>query len=507
DIAFEGMFARFQRYARTQLLAARVSRAESEPSAPGAPFARPMQFPGLLPGQEGDAPEHAHCRHADAMAEQAVYALDVMDARGELEPGSPLAQQFVLDYLKDTVMHEVGHTLGLRHNFRASRVYTEAQLSDPEFTRANGTTGSVMEYNAINLPRPGAPAGVPFQMTLGPYDYWAIEYAYKPLPPGATPAAEEAQLQAVAARSNDPLLAFGTDEDAAFGVDAETIQFDLGADPLAFAGKRLDIARDLFLRQESRQLRPDRDYSVLRRSLAYALSDATRALGVLIRQLGGLRTLRDHPGSGRDPIEPVPAAVQRQAFDSVARAVFAADGFRVTPALQRRLAPDYLDRGEMPGLPTDYNVPQRLLGLQRAVLDYLMSDQLANRLIDANDKVDGGGDVFRPAEIYQRLTRDLWSELGTGVSVSQARRELQRDHVNRLSFAVLRPTPGARADARGALRTEAQGLLARMDAALLARPAGKAGPASMDEATRTHLADSAESLRQSLAAKLPRAGI
>jgi hypothetical protein len=115
-----------------------------------------------------------------------VYALDVMDARGELEPGSPLAQQFVLDYLKDTVMHEVGHTLGLRHNFRASRVYTEAQLSDPEFTRANGTTGSVMEYNAINLPRPGAPAGVPFQMTLGPYDYWAIEYAYKPLPPVAS---------------------------------------------------------------------------------------------------------------------------------------------------------------------------------------------------------------------------------------------------------------------------------------------------------------------------------
>ena len=271
---------------------------------------------------------------------------------------------------------------------------------------------------------------------------------------------------------------------------------------------RLDIARDLFLRQESRQLPPDRDYSVLRRSLNYALGDATRALGVLIRQLGGLRTLRDYPGSGRDPIEPVPVAVQREAFDAVARAVFAADGFRVTPALQRRLAPDYLDRGEIPGLPTDYNVPQRLLDLQRAVLAYLMSDQLANRLIDANDKLDSGGDAFQLSDIYQRLTRDLWSELGTSVSVSQARRELQRDHVNRLSFAVLRPTPGARADARGALRKEALALLARLDAATAARPAGpRAGATAMDDATRTHLADSAESLRQSLAAKLPRAGI
>ena len=50
-------------------------------------------------------------------------------------------------------MHEVGHTLGLRHNFRASRVYTQQQLADPAFTRANGITGSVMEYAPINLTR------------------------------------------------------------------------------------------------------------------------------------------------------------------------------------------------------------------------------------------------------------------------------------------------------------------------------------------------------------------
>jgi hypothetical protein len=509
DIAFEGMFARAQRYARSQLLTASAARAAvTQPLAAvgtgaGAvppPFAQPFVLPGLLPGQEGPLPDgHAWCRHADAMAEQASYALDLMEARGDLEPGSPLAQQFVLDYVKDTVMHEVGHALGLRHNFRASRVYSEAQLSDPEFTRAHGTTGSVMEYNAVNLARPGRGGGVPFQLTIGPYDYWAIEYAYKPLPAGGTAADEEQMLQAVASRSHEPLLAFGTDEDALFGIDAETIQFDLGADPLAFASKRLDIARELFQRQETRQLPSERDYSVLRRSLNYALNDATRAIGVLVRQLGGLRTLRDFPGSGRDPIEPVPAGVQRESFEHITRAVFAVDGFRVSPALQRRLAPDFLDRGEIPGLPTDYNVPQRLLALQRAVLAYLLSDQLANRLMDANDKVDDGGQTFDLAEIYQRLGRELWSELADGAGVSRARRELQRDHVNRLAFAVLRPTPGARADARGYLRKEAQSLLTRLELALR-RKGG-------DEATRSHLLDSADSLRQALAAQLPRGGI
>lgn len=534
DIAFEGLFARAQRYARTQLMAARAAgaaaaaggqvappdgEAAAATTAFGAPafatpaFATPAFAPppfaapplamapgAAAPGRAGQ-PGHEWCLHGDALAEQTLYALDLMAVQADLPPDSPLAQQFVLDYLKDTVMHEVGHALGLRHNFRASRIYTEAQLADAEFTRAYGTTGSVMEYNAVNLARPGRSGGVPFQTTLGPYDYWAIEYGYKPLPAGSTPAAEAALLQAVAARSAAPELAFGTDEDVAFGLDAETIQFDLGADPLAFASKRLDIARDLFRRQEGRDLPPEQDYSVLRRSLQFALNDGTRALAVLARQLGGLRTLRDHPGSGRDPLQPVATAVQRQAFELMLDAVFSDKAFRVTPALQRRLAPDYLDRGEFAGLPTDYNVPQRLLDLQRAVLAYLLSDQLATRLADAGDKLDAGQPPFAVAEVYRRLGQELWAELDNGRSVPQARRDLQRDHLNRLAFAVLRPSPAARADARSAQRREAQALLTRLEAAAARRGAGA------DDATRHHLADCLDTLRRALRAELPRAGL
>ena len=87
----------------------------------------------------------------------------MLEARGDLEPGSPEAEAFVDAYLKDVTMHEVGHTLGLRHNFRASRVYTQQQLADPAFTRAHGITGSVMEYAPINLARPWQQAGTAFQ--------------------------------------------------------------------------------------------------------------------------------------------------------------------------------------------------------------------------------------------------------------------------------------------------------------------------------------------------------
>jgi len=486
DIAFEGMSARSVRGLRSQVLGA----AAGGFAKPFAPFELPAAA-----GQLPDHDDHQRCQYGALAAEQLGYALDVLEARGELDPDSPAAQNFVLDYVRDSIMHEVGHALGLRHNFRASRVYTEAQLADPEFTKANGTTGSVMEYNAVNLPAPGQRGGTPFMSTLGPYDYWAVEYAYKPLPPGTTPEQERAALQAIASRSSEPLLAYGTDEDSFFGIDPETIQLDLGNDPIAFAAKRIAIARDLFQRQETRELSPQRDYAVLRRSLGFAIGDVARAVGVLVRQIGGVRTLRDFPGSGRDPLVPVAAPVQRAALDLIAGAVLAPDALALSAPLQRRLAPDFLDRAEM-GLPTDFSVPQRLFELQRAVLGYLMSEAVAARILDSVGKFDRPQEAFQLRELYARLQQDVWSELGRTGSVAPQRRELQREHVNRLALLVLRP--GTRADARGALREQARALLP-----LLTKAARRAS----DAETRAHLADSADTLRQALAAPLLRGGL
>jgi hypothetical protein len=513
DIAFEGMSARSVRGLRAQVLGARALAASpgGVPAAvDGKPagFAAPYQLPpdiaaawGLsaLNGDAAHAADPRLCLHATLAAEQMGYAMDVLEARGELDPDSPVAQQFVLDYVKDSIMHEVGHALGLRHNFRASRIYTEAQLADVEFTRANGTTGSVMEYNPVNLARPGAPTVIPFQTTLGPYDYWAIEYAYRPIPEGTTPEAERAELQKIAARSNDPKLAFGTDEDAFIALDPETLQLDLGSDPIAFAAKRLEIARDLFKRQETRPLPADRDYAVLRRSINYALSDAIRAVGVLVRQIGGVRTLRDYPGSGRDPLTPVPAKVQREALDLISKAVLTPEGLTISPALQRRLAPDYLDRAEVALGSTEYQLPERLLGLQSAVLGYFMSDVIASRILDGVGKHDRPAEAFQLSELYERLMRDVWVELdgsAKGRNIPAARRELQRDHVNRMAIAVLRPIGTPRADARGLLREQARTLLAKLQAAQARN--------GLDAQTRAHLADCTDTLKQALAAQMPR---
>jgi hypothetical protein len=502
-IAIESMSSRGLRAARTQVL----------DIASGFDVAGLLQAPASELPRAANAPVRGldvdlqACMAGDYEAEQAAYGLDVLAARGEIDPDSPEADAFVQAYLTDVTMHEVGHTLGLRHNFRASRAYTDKQLSDPEFTKTHSLASSVMDYLPINLSRPGAMAAAPFDSTLGPYDYWAIEYAYKPMPADATPAQEKAELLKIASRNAEPGLDYGTDEDNYLGVDPASLQGDLGNDPVAYAQKRFAIARDLFARQETRTLKPTEDYAVLRRSVGYALRDATRAAGVLLRQLGGVSTLRDFPGSGRDPMQPVPASVQRAALDTLVDGVLAPDSFHVSPALQRRLAPDFLERGDVSAggdlVSTDYPVESVMLDLQRQVLAALMSDGLAQRLEDSAPKLDHPAQALSAADVYGRITRSLWSDSsnfgadGKG-DIPARRRELQRDHVNRLAIVLLRTPGGVRVDMRSTLRSEAVALLPRIQAAQ--------HRSGLSEASRLHLADCAETLRVALNAPMQRAG-
>jgi Met-zincin/Domain of unknown function (DUF5117) len=490
DIGLESLSSRNLRHVRARVLGSAGSAAAAQDWDELLQIGAPAGPADLLFGHD-----HRACRFGDHAAEQLGYAMDMLAARGEIDPDSPEARQFVLDYMKDVTMHEVGHTLGLRHNFRASHAISAARVADPDFSRREAFTGSVMEYAPVNLPRPGEPAAAPFQATLGPYDYWAIEYAYRPI----APERQATELARIAARSGEPALAYGTDEDNYLGIDPEALMFDLGDDPLAFARRRFDIAQDLFRRQETRQLQAGDDYAALRRSLSYAVRDAGRAAGILLRQVGGLRTLRDQPNTGRDPLQPVPAAAQRAALQLLSQRVLAADSLVVSPALQRRMAPDYFERDESSTGATEYSMTQSVLDLQRALLNRLMSDALAARVLDNEGKLSPSDKPLRLTELYAQLETDVWSELATHNDIAQPRRELQREYVNRLVALVLRPGTLSRSDARALVRSRATALAQRIDQASQHKGLGADA--------RAHLQDSAESLRSALAAPLQRAGI
>ncbi|HEY6564380.1 MAG TPA: zinc-dependent metalloprotease, partial [Pirellulaceae bacterium] len=187
---------------------------------------------------------HAQCQCA--LAKRQEYALAAMalsnsgpsassDADAGKDDGKKskdevkLPENFIGQAIKEVVMHEVGHSLGLRHNFRASSIHSLAEINDPNFTAEHGMVGSVMDYNPLNIARKGQKQGDFAQTTIGPYDYWAIEYAYKPIQGD-----EEAELRKIAARSPQGDLTFATDEDLSLSNDPLVNTYDLGDDPLAF---------------------------------------------------------------------------------------------------------------------------------------------------------------------------------------------------------------------------------------------------------------------------------
>src|SRR4030095_9456366 len=146
------------------------------------------------------------------------------------------SEKCLASMLSEVVAHEVGHTLGLRHNFKASTWRTMDEMSDVSLTAQTGVVGSVLDYNAIHISAPGQETGEYFTSAVGPYDVWAIQYGYSEF--GSN---EETALKAIAARSQDPGLDYGTDEDLFMG-DPYAMTWDLGTDPVAFAKDQIKLA-------------------------------------------------------------------------------------------------------------------------------------------------------------------------------------------------------------------------------------------------------------------------
>jgi hypothetical protein len=403
-------------------------------------------------------------------------------------------------YLKDVTMHEVGHTLGLRHNFRASTIYTEAQLTDPEFTKKNGIAGSVMEYNPWNISLRNEKQGEYQMSTLGPYDYWAIEYGYKEV----DRAQEAAELDRIASRSSEPLLAYSTDEDVAyFAVDPAVNQGDLSSDPLGYAKKRLALVRELWQRTEKMQLQPGESYSVLRRNFTRGLNEAGQGAVYAARYIGGLTTLRDHVGSGRQPFEPVDVAKQRQALDLIATEIFSADSFSFSPSFLRKMTVSTFDIDDAqelgrPTPPLDLSIDQQVLSLQRHVLDTLMSAPIAQRLLNNAAKVDNPHDALKLSELYGRLHDAVWSELKTGKDITLFRRNLQREYVTRVADALVKPAGAMPADARALLRVDATRLRSEL---------ARASTRRMSEEAKAHLLEMAAMLDEAQKAPVIRQAV
>ncbi len=436
------------------------------------------------------------CTYADEAAAEMDFALDLLEARGDITPDSPEAEALAQSVVKDTITHEVGHTLGLKHNFKASTVVKREQLQDREFTEKNGISGSVMDYNAFNVPLAGEREGSLNNTTLGPYDYWAIEYAYRQFPPST----EVAELERIAARSTEPALAFADDSDAGGfggndGIDPLVNRFDLGDDPLDYYKKRLQLSRELWQRVQDRAPLPTDPVARQRRVLLSGFRQLNRAAELVGKYVGGMHTERDLPGTtGRAAYTPVEPAKQREALQFLAKGLFNTDSFRFKPQFLASLAPDY-NEWERGG---PVNIPAAVLQVQTAALDRLLSPGTASRLLDLPLYVDAAQsrDLISLPEVYGTLQDTIWSELKTNSDIDRLRRNLQREHLRRVQTLLTRGSPGLPPDALSLARLHATELQAQLKRA--------SANAKLSIESRAHLLDSLALLTEALRASMQR---
>jgi hypothetical protein len=220
---------------------------------------------------------------------------------------------------------------------------------------------------------------------------------------------------------------------------------------------------------------------------------------ILLRQIGGVITRRNSLASGRDLLEPLPALQQRAALRMLVDDYLAPGALALPPALQRRLAADFLDRQDITlhgqsVMPTNFSWAAQQLALQRMVLANLMNEALAERLLDNVDKTrDIEKRPLTPKELFLTLRQAIWANKAVPPAQASARRNLQRDHASRLASAVL-ANDSIRADARALLRTEASELLRQ----LRARPQGG------DELDAAHRRDCIDTLSTALSASMLR---
>ena len=318
------------------------------------------------------------CSKGHMMHENLMFGNTVLQVTGatDLE-----MKRMKKEAMKSLIMHEVGHTLGLNHNMKASQLFTPAQLADADFIKGKALTGSVMDYAGINLTNDRSKQGQYADMDLGPYDVWAIQFGY-------TPFKGKAERNALLNRSTEPELIFGNDADdmrsPGKAIDPRVMIGDLSNDQITYSINRIELASTMMKQIKNRFTKNGQNYMDLRRAYFTLNGQASIAGGVISRFIGGVYVDRSTHGQngGAQPYTPVSLVDQKRAMNALKKYVFAPDAFKAPKDLYNYLAAQR--RGfNFFGGPEDPKIHRVVLANQTRVLAHIMHPNTLQRISDS----------------------------------------------------------------------------------------------------------------------------
>jgi hypothetical protein len=406
---------------------------------------------GLLNRLSKMASEYDLCYGMEAANQFAVGSL-AMSLLPETMATPDQMKQYINEYLRLIIAHEVGHTLGLRHNFRGSTLLSPQEMNNTEITKTKGLTTSVMDYIPPNIAPQGTKQGDYFPTMVGPYDEWAIKYGYIPIQT-STPIAEKPILQEIAGQSYKPELSYSTDEDV-YDLDPTADAWDNSGNVLLYSQWQLNNSRVMWERLDKRFPMAGDSYSDVSERFSTVLGNYFQQIYYTTKYIGGQSFSRIHPsetpsgntsevGQRRLPFEPVPVEEQRQALATLQKYIFAEDALSFSPELLNKLAPSrWRHWGSTPQVGRlDFPIHDLVLFMQGSVLRDLLSGDRLSRLKDIELKTKLENALTLP-ELFETLQSGIWTEViqpkGKPMKIASLRRGLQRQYLDILTGMVLR---------------------------------------------------------------------
>jgi len=400
---------------------------------------------------------------------------------GPLDPRAktlPLPDDLVGRLIEQIVTHEIGHTLGLRHNMKASSLYTIAQVRDKNWIKENGYTPSLMDYaryNYVAQPEDGIPVDdlIP---KLGPYDKFAIMWGYKPVPTAKTADDEKKTLNAWASEQDrQPFLRFmtgGTSELETYPVDPGQQREAVGdMDPVAATSlglKNLKRVSDMLVAATTR---PGEPYDDLGEAYLQLVIQWRLEMGHVADLVGGVDTREIYPGQTGARFVTIPKARQVAAVQFLLGNAFKTPSVLMNPDVLKRVEP--------------YGAVSRVRAAQTSLLSSLLQSSRLDRMAE---QAAASPAAYSPIQLLADLRRGVWSELAAPAAIGIYRRNVQRGYLETIDDRLngrLEPSDEVRSLLKGELRT-------------LDRQIAAAIPRASDTVTQRHLQDSRDAIQNIL---------
>jgi hypothetical protein len=322
--------------------------------------------------------------------------------------------------------HEVGHTLGLRHNFGASSTVPVDSLRSKTFLKKHGHTPSIMDYarfNYIAQPEDGIP---PSELLprIGEYDKWAIEWGYKLLPDVSAPDDEIAFLNqlTIARNNNNNIYRFGSEMEPD---DPRSQDEDLGDDAMKASFYGIKNLQRIVAHLPEWTKVPNEDYSNLSQMYREVQGQYQRYVEHVLKNIGGVYETQKTVEEKGAVYEIVPKAKQKEAINFINNQVFTTPTWLVNQNINNKIGIE----------------PLTSIGrMQERVLSDLLSTSKLSKLISAQAQF--GNNAYTMTNLYDDLRNEIWKELASKKAVDIYRRNLQKMHLTKLIDIVQQRSSG-----------------------------------------------------------------